>query len=221
MAFSTMEHAYSLVGEWALVTMLVFISTTFLSWNYKWYAYLRKYTPMPEMRIVVILLTIMAGANSWGVWRLWRCENWDNGLAPLLVYLLMIAALYGYTPALMVAKSLWLCLIVSIVACGLAIAYTALSFVEADIYTGIIGVFDIVWALLLLGYTFLLNPFNEEKRLNVYRGIKVDVSIKLPSVLPHADTFEKKENYTDEDDDAIDMTPQKHITDQFAFNVFD
>lgn len=169
MVFSTMEHAFGLIGQWWLVSMLVF-STTFLCWNYKWYRYLRDHTPMPEMRLLFVVITIMVTANSWSVWRLWRCENWDTDLAPLLVYLLMIVALHAYVPALMAVKSLWLCAAVSLVACGLAIAYAVLAFIEADVYAGIVGVFDIVWALMQLGYTLYLNPLREEHVFNKYHG---------------------------------------------------
>lgn len=170
MSFTTMEHAFGLVGQWWLVSMVVFVSMTFLCWNYKWYAFLREHSPMPEMRALFIIMTIMVTANSWSVWRLWRCENWDADLAPLLIYLFMIVAIHAYVPALMAVKSLWLCAFVSLVACGLAIAYSTLAFIEADTYAGIIGVFDIVWALVYLGYTLFLNPMREEHLLNKYHG---------------------------------------------------
>lgn len=177
MAFTTMEHAYALVGQWWLVSMLVFVSTTFLCWNHKWYRHLRDHSPMPEMRMLFIVVTVMVTANSWSVWRLWRCEDWDTDVAPLIVYILMIIALHGYVPALMVLKSLWLCAALSLIACGLAIAYTTLAFIEADTYAGIIGVFNIVWGLLNLGYTMYLNPMREESVLNKYYG-RPDVSKK-------------------------------------------
>lgn len=171
MSFSTMEHAFGLVGQWWLVSMLVFVSATFLCWNHKWYRYLRDHTPMPEMRLLFVIVTVMVTANSWSVWRLWRCENWDADFAPLLIYLLMIVALHAYVPSLMAIKSLWLCVAVSLVACGLAIAYATLAFIEADVYAGIVGVFDIVWALFHLGYTLYLNPLREEHLLNKYHGL--------------------------------------------------
>lgn len=170
MTFTTMEHAWGLVGQWWSVSMLVFVSMTFLCWNYKWYRFLREHTFMPEMRALFMAITVMVTANSWSAWRLWRCENWDTDLAPLLVYIFMIISLHAYVPALMAIKSLWLCTAVSLVACGLAIAYTALAFVEADIYAGIVGVFDIVWALLQLFFTLYLNPLHEKRVLNKYYG---------------------------------------------------
>lgn len=168
MSFTTMEHAYGLVGQWWFMSMMVFVSTTFFCWDYNWYRFLRKHTPMPEMRVLFIAMTIMVTANSWSVWRLWRCENWDADLAPLLIYLLMLAALHGYVTILMTLKSLWLCLLVSLTACGLAIAYTVLGFIEADTYAGIVGVFDIVYSLFLLGYTLYLNPLKEEILMSKY-----------------------------------------------------
>lgn len=171
LTFTTMEHAHGLF-QWTFVTLTILVSTTFLCWNYKWYAFLRKRTPMPEMRMLFIVLMVMVSANSWSVWRLWRCENWDTDFAPLLVYLLMVTCMYGYVTALMLLKSLWLCLGISLAAMGLAIAYTVLAFIEADTYAGIVGAFNIVHALLLLGYTLYLNPLKEEELLDRYNGIK-------------------------------------------------
>lgn len=170
MALTTMEQAWGLIGQWWMFSMLVYMGMTFLCWNYKWYRHLREHTPLPEMRALFMAKAVMVAANSWSVWRLWRCENWDTDLAPLLIYILMIIALHGYVPALMAIKSLWLCVALSLVACGLAIAYTTLAFIEADTYAGIIGVFNIVWALFNLGYTLYLNPLREEEILNVYYG---------------------------------------------------
>lgn len=188
--FTSMEHAYGLM-EWWLVTMTIFVSTTFLCWNYKWYAFLRKKSPMPEMRMLFIVMTIMVTANSWSVWRLWRCENWDTDLAPLLIYLFMVICLHGYVTALMAFKSLWLCLGIAFAAFGLAVAYTILAFIEADTYAGIVGAFDIVYALFLLGYTAYLNPLKEEQLLDRYHGVKPvrRPDAELPDPLLNASFF--------------------------------
>ncbi len=200
MTFTTMEQAFGLIGQWWLVSMLAFVAGTFLCWNHKWYRFLRDHTPLPEMRLLFIIITVMVTANSWSVWRLWRCENWDNDFAPLLVYLLMIVALHAYVPALMAVKSLWLCAAVSLVACGLAIAYATLAFVEADVYAGIVGVFDIVWALVHLGYTLYLNPLREEHLLNKYRGRPdSEPAVKHRRVSIHRDE--------DDDDDDEPLAP--------------
>lgn len=168
---TTMEHAHGMF-QWLVVTVTVLVATTFLCWNYKWYAFLRKKSPMPEMRMLFVVLMVMAAANSWSAWRLWRCENWDTDFAPLLIYLLMIVCLYGYITVLMTLKSLWLCLGISLAAGGLAVAFTTLAFIEMDTYAGIVGVADIIHALLLLGYTLFLNPLKEEELLDRYHGIK-------------------------------------------------
>lgn len=187
---TTMEHAHGLM-EWWLVTMTIFVATTFLCWNYKWYAFLRKKTPMPEMRMFFIVMTVLVTANSWSVWRLWRCENWDTDLAPLLVYLLLVICLHGYITSLMALKSLWLCLGISAAACGLAVGYTVLAFIEADTYSGIVGAFDIVYALLLIGYTLYLNPLKEEELLDRYNNVKPvrRPDPKLPEPLVSANFF--------------------------------
>jgi hypothetical protein len=178
LSFTTIEDAHGLF-QWLSYTLTVFAATTFLCWNYKWYYFLRKHSPMPEMRMLFIVMAVMVTANSWSVWRLWRCEDWDTDFAPLLVYVLLVICLHGFVTALMGIKSLWLCMGISMAACGLAIAYTVLAFIEADTYAGIVGVFDIVYALLLLGYTLYLNPLKEEALLDKYYG-------KSPKIVPAA-----------------------------------
>lgn len=199
MVFSTMEHAWGLVGQWWMLSLLIFATMTFMCWDYKWYAFLRDTSPAPPMRGLFIVMTVMITANSWSVWRLWRCENWDADAAPLIIYILLIVAIHAYVPALMALKSLWLCMATALISCGLAIAYTVLAFVEADTYAGIVGVFDIVHGLLQLIFTLYLNPLREEYILNKYRGIPQPARTKTGVVVVED---QKVEQPAPEDEDT-------------------
>lgn len=146
---TTIDDAFQIVG-WMMTTVLIFILATFTSWNPRWFAYLRGHVFLPTEKAVFSGLTVLAVANGWAAWRLWVCENWDVDPVPLLLYLLMIIGTGFFYPVLMWAPtSVYLPILVAIIAFALSIAYTVFAFFD-DMWAGLVGVADILVTLMYI-----------------------------------------------------------------------
>jgi len=134
---------------WAVTTGAIFLLFSWFTWNPNKYALFRERAMFIPQRLAHSYMTILIGLYAWSAFRVWFCDNWDVNPTPLIIYVIKIIFVSWISLTFMVARDIWLTVVVAFIALAFAIANCVLFFIE-DSWAGLVGVVDICTITLIL-----------------------------------------------------------------------